>query len=197
MRSKCANLLIGLGSLLVVAALGLFLYNQQQSAAADRSAAELMTKLVSRIEQETPEEAAYPENPYEDRMDTVTVDGMEVIGYLVLPDLQVELPILADGSPENLAVAPCRYYGSVNSRNLVLMGHNYTNGFGQLAHLEQGDRLYFRDVHGVSTHYRVTLIDVLSATSVEEMIRGDFDLTLFTCTYGGKNRLTIRCDQIG
>ena len=28
------------------------------------------------------------------------------------------------------------------------------------------------------------------------MTAGDFDLTLFTCTYGGKSRVTLRCDRV-
>ena len=30
-------------------------------------------------------------------------------------------------------------------------------------------------------------------TSVQEMTDGDWDLTLFTCTVGGKSRVTVRC----
>ena len=50
------------------------------------------------------------------------------------------------------------------------------------------DTKYFLE-HG----YQVEAIDVLEATAVEEMVAGDYPLTLFTCTYGGKNRLTVRC----
>ncbi len=31
---------------------------------------------------------------------------------------------------------------------------------------------------------------------VEEMITGDWDLTLFTCTLGGQTRVTVRCQLI-
>lgn len=29
------------------------------------------------------------------------------------------------------------------------------------------------------------------------MTSGDYPLTLFTCTYGGKSRITVRCDAVG
>ena len=28
------------------------------------------------------------------------------------------------------------------------------------------------------------------------MTSGTFDLTLFTCTYGGQNRVTVYCDRL-
>ncbi len=40
--------------------------------------------------------------------------------------------------------------------------------------------------------YIVTL-DVLHPQAVDEMTVGDCDLTSFTCTVGGKSRVTIRC----
>ena len=36
---------------------------------------------------------------------------------------------------------------------------------------------------------------VVSFTAVEEMTAGEYDLTLFTCTYGGQSRVTVRCDR--
>ena len=36
-------------------------------------------------------------------------------------------------------------------------------------------------------------LEILQPTAVEEMTSGDYDLTLFTCTYGGATRFTVRC----
>ena len=44
--------------------------------------------------------------------------------------------------------------------------------------------------------YEVVGKDVLEPTAVEEMTSGDFDLTLFTCTYGGEFRVTVYCDKV-
>ena len=48
-------------------------------------------------------------------------------------------------------------------------------------------------MNGRVTRYIVEVIEVLDGTAVEEMITGDWDLSLYTCTYGGKSRLTVRC----
>ena len=67
--------------------------------------------------------------------------------------------------------------------------------FARLSALEQGDTVVFTDMDGIVTVYRVVGQDVLAPTAVEEMIAGDFDLTLFTCTYGGQSRVTVYCDR--
>ena len=48
---------------------------------------------------------------------------------------------------------------------------------------------------GLATRYEVTATEVLNPTAVEDMTSGEYDLTLFTCTYGGENRITVRCDE--
>lgn len=37
------------------------------------------------------------------------------------------------------------------------------------------------------------VVDVLAPEAVEEMKDAGNDLTLFTCTYGGASRVTVRC----
>ena len=62
--------------------------------------------------------------------------------------------------------------------------------------LELGDSVIFTDVAGVVTRYEVVGEDILAPTDVEELVSGDFDLTLFTCTYSGKNRITVYCNKV-
>lgn len=203
MRNKLADVLIKTGSIFVLIALGLCIYNQREAFKADRAVKELLPQMVAQIHEN---QAGWEKKHIGDRieylsdscameMDTITVEGHSYIGYLTLPTLKVELPILSDWSQSKLKIAPCRYTGSVNSKGFVLMGHNYAKGFGQLRNLKIGDTISFQDVNGTKTTYQVIEIDVLAASAVDEMICEDYDLTLFTCTYGGKNRFTIRCEK--
>ena len=75
------------------------------------------------------------------------------------------------------------------------MAHNYPKHFGQISDLSIGDSVVFTDMDGNVSNYSVVAKDVLSPTAVKEMTSGDFDLTLFTCTYGGKSRITVYCDR--
>lgn len=204
MKIKLSNVLIAVGSIMVLAALALFSYNQWESSQADQATMELLPKLVDEIEsnqsetigQEGPSGTESLLDPYSTVMDTVSVDGHDYIGYLMIPSLNMEQPIMSDWSMKKLKIASCRYYGSVNGNDLVLMGHNYDRGFARLSKIEIGAEVYFRDVNGITTAYKVVETDILAPTSVEEMVSGEYDLTLFTCTYGGKTRRTIRCDKI-
>ena len=76
------------------------------------------------------------------------------------------------------------------------MAHNYDRHFGPVSELKIGDPVSFTDINGITYQYEVMAIEVLSPYAVEEMTSGEYDLTLFTCTYGGKSRVTVRCDRI-
>jgi sortase A len=192
-----------LGTLLIAGALLLFLRNNTEADQASKSSASTLGKLVEQMEATTPSEPTpviqIPEvllTQEDTQMDEVYVDELPCIGYLTIPKLELVLPILSTWDYDMLQVAPCRYYGSVTGNDLVLMAHNYQSHFGNISMLETDDRLFFTDVNGITIEYSVIAQDVLSPFSVEEMISGDFDLTLFTCTYGGQSRVTIYCDRV-
>lgn len=129
-------------------------------------------------------------------MTQVVIKQYSYIGYLTIPKLRLELPIMTDWSYEHLKISPCRYSGSVMGDDLVLMAHNYARHFGKLSELSTGDEVYFTDVLGITTRYQVVGRDVLDPYAVGEMTSGEFDLTLFTCTYGGQSRVTVYCDKV-
>lgn len=110
-----------------------------------------------------------------------------------IPALELELPVMAQWSYPRLKIAPCRYYGSAAENNLVIAAHNYPRHFGGLSKLEKGDEVYFTDMEGTVWRYQVEAVDVLAPEAVEEMTDAEYGLTLFTCTYGGASRVTVRC----
>jgi sortase (surface protein transpeptidase) len=68
--------------------------------------------------------------------------------------------------------------------------------FGALHRLQAGDMVGFTDLDGTTYRYRVTAVEVLGAAAVGEMTQSGADLTLFTCTVGGKNRIAVRCESV-
>lgn len=191
-----------LGAALLCCALLLFLFNQAEAADAERNTVNLLPQLLEELPEEpqeiNPAELGIPvdfRDPALFEMTEVVIDGYAYIGYLSIPSLELELPIMADWDYDRLKVAPCRYTGSVNGEDLVLMAHNYAKHFGQLSKLSESDTVIFTDMDGITTVYEVVGQDILAPTAVEEMTSGDFDLTLFTCTYGGQSRVTVYCDR--
>ena len=129
-------------------------------------------------------------------MPTQEIDGQNYIGTLQIEALELSLPVISEWSYSRLQIAPCRYAGSVYMDNMVIAAHNYTSHFGRLKELSQGDAVTFTDIDGNIFRYRVTEIETLQPYSVKEMTSGDWDLTLFTCTIGGRTRVTVRCERV-
>lgn len=116
------------------------------------------------------------------------------MGILKIENLELELPILEKWNYELLTVAPCRYSGSVQDRNLILLGHNYKRHFGNMHTLEAGDELVFYDMNGGAFSYEVELIEILESTQLEELVTSGYDLSIFTCTPGGQKRVVLRAN---
>ena len=125
-----------------------------------------------------------------------TVNGRAYIGFVSIPALELELSVASHWDYEALNISPCRYFGSVYTDDLVLSAHNYDSHFGRLNTLQPGDEICFTDVDGNVFHYQVALVELLGSTAVEEMTASGFPLSLFTCTVGGKNRVTVRCERV-
>lgn len=196
-RTRKGEALFCLGALMIAAALGLALYNLGRQAAAGKSSDSDLQKLTEavagrRTEQASAEKELYPNL----EMPVVTIDGYDYIGWIELPALELTLPVMSEWDAARLKIAPCRYSGSVYSGDLVIAAHNYASHFGRLSTLSPGDEVIFTDADGREFRYVVADAEILPPTAVEEMTAGEWPLTLFTCTYGGRTRLTIRCDEM-
>ena len=123
------------------------------------------------------------------------IGGEDYIGVLEIPSLGLMLPVMSEWSYPRLKIAPCRYTGSAYQGNLIIAAHNYRSHFGNLKELCEGDVVCFTDMDGNVFSYEVMFLEVLQPTDVDEMESGDWDLTLFTCTVGGKSRVTVRCER--
>lgn len=117
------------------------------------------------------------------------------IGILEIPALHLRLPVLSTWSYALLKKAPCRYTGSVYLDNMVIAAHNSKAHFKKLSQLEKGDIITFTDAVGNVFSYEVAGIEILQPDQVEDMTSGHWPLTMFTCTYGGASRVTVRCEK--
>ena len=178
-----------LGAVLLAAALSLFIWNRYEDYRAGESAAE----ILSRLEEQAGD--ADTDDPYGTEMTEAMMDGYSYIGWVTIPSLGLELPVMAGWSYPQLRIAPCRYSGSTKTDDLVIAAHNYSRHFGNIKNLSPGDAVYFTDMDGETTAYEVAEVDTLNPAAVEEMTDSGYALTLFTCTYGGQSRVTVRCDR--
>lgn len=197
--NKKSKLFTYTGMVLLMSALLLTTYNlwsdRHAGHAAEQIAADLKRSVYQTLSDRKTEVEYIPSyilNP-EMSMPTQLIDAREYIGILSIPALKLELPLLSEWDYPGLKISPCRYAGSAYLNNMVVAGHNYSRHFGKLKYLTQGDSITFTDFDGNIFRYQVSELEVLSPKLISEMVTGDWDLTLFTCTFGGKSRLAVRC----
>ena len=196
-RKQRGLLSITIGLLLIAAALFLVSYNLYDELRAEQAARQAVNKLEASTNQEplaSDERTVIPDYVLSPNMEmpVETINGIDFIGVLRIPTLELELPVISEWNYPNLKTAPCRYSGSAYLNNLIICGHNYTSHFGTLKNLWEGDIATFTDMDGNVFTYKMVERETLNPTDIEGMESGNWDLTLFTCTVGGQSRVTIR-----
>lgn len=212
MNKKHGLFCIFLGTALLIAALSLVFYNSQEDKKSGKAAMEVLSELKENIPEPPTEALAEtatgddiyseyniePQTAVQDT--TMTVDEHGYIGIISIPDLGLELPVMSDWSYPNLKISPCRYKGSVFSGDMIIAAHNYRSHFGRLSELSGGETIVFTAADGRVYNYEVSQITELDGKDIEGMDFGSadsWDLTLFTCTLGGRSRVTVRAVETG
>lgn len=185
------------GAVCIALAVGLVVYNLCSDISAGNESFEALMELSENTKPRNtiPAYMTDPNIP----MPTKRIGDWDYIGVLELPSLKLVLPIIDRYSDAALQIAPARYSGSAYLDNMVIAAHNYSSHFGKLADLSLEDTIRFTDVDGNAFEYTVQELEVLQPTAVNEMIcndEGNWDLTLFTCTWGGQSRVAVRCARV-
>lgn len=198
------------GMLLIAAAFFLTLFNIYDSMRAERDAGGILHELEKEMEERLSADSFDHSGTSDGRddqvradyelfpdkeMPVIEVDGIWYIGILEIPVLDMKLPVTEEWSYANLRESLCCYSGSLYQDDLVIAGHNYRRFFRNLNHLAPGTEIRFTDVEGNVFFYQAAWTEVLESDEGKEMTMAsdDWDLTLFTCTYGGRQRMAVRC----
>lgn len=205
-KGKAGTILIVAGLLLFAAALFLTGYNLYDEYRAGTVANRVLNVLQQQTSGGSSNDMQLPENSLLDQaelpdyilnpdmeMPTEEVEGNDYIGVLEIPSLEISLPVMSEWSYPKLKISPCRYSGSAYTGNLVIAAHDYRTHFRSIKNLAAGAQVTFTDVKGRSFYYQVDAVEVLEPTAIQDMISEEWDLTLFTCTPGGRARVAVRC----
>lgn len=198
------NIMTAVGSLMILSALGLMLFNIRTSDKAGNVSHDTVQSFIEYIEEiknEENEQLSDVQGIYTG--DTVHTESINEESYfekdeirfsaiLTVPATETELPVCSSFSMEQLRNYPCIYSGSFSENNLIIAAHNYDSHFGRLKSLQTGDEAVLTDALGNTVVYTVTETEVLPGAAVTDMKSGSWDLTLFTCDLSGKNRITVR-----
>lgn len=198
------------GVLFIAAAVVLTCYNlwderqaEQNVSAAMEQVAKVIPEELKSVEEQLKDVSSLEEVEIPDyilnpdmEMPKTKVDGQEYIGVVEIPALSLTLPVISECDDEKLKISPCRYMGSAYTNDLILSGHSYKTHFRYIRTLDIGNSVIFTDMDGNRFEYEVCGIEVIPETNVEQMEVGEWDLSLFTCTYDGNSRHTVRCKLV-
>ena len=187
-----------LGVVLLLAALSLYGYNRWEDAQAGAEAQTVVQDLQEKVVEQTQSAASAPAidtSSLDPELPVVELDGYEYVGTVSIPAIGIDLPVMSEWSYPKLKISPCRQFGSSRTDDLVIAAHNYESHFGKLTSLTAGDNVTFTDMDGIVNEYVVNKVEVLDPHSVEEVEHSGYALVLYTCTYGGKTRVTVFCDR--
>lgn len=200
MKSK-AKIFTWIGKVCLLSALLLHLYNIYDNMNQDQNQKQILEQYIQETnhQQDTSliQIPDYQLNP-EMEMPEVSIPGLEeagCIGIIEIPSINIKLPVLSTWSYSLLKKAPCRYTGSIYLDNMVIAAHNSEAHFKKISNLQEGDIVTFTDAVGNVFTYTVAGIELLQPNEVDNMTNGQWPLTLFTCTYGGASRVTVRCEK--
>lgn len=212
-NSSSGRLLLLIGAILIVAALGFTGYNvwlQYEAGESSKNALDSLKEVADSAtsplisygddnqinsgskDTQTPAYLLDPNVPMPEKK----IENIAYIGILEIPALELELPVITETTYPYLKIAPCRFYGSAYLNNLVIGAHNYDTHFADIDELEKGESVIFTDVDGNVFTYQVSHSEVIDPNASEILCDGSYALTLYSCTTGGRARVMTRCEIV-
>lgn len=129
-------------------------------------------------------------------------DNYPVIGSIVVPSVDMEVPILKGVSNSALAVGAgtMKPDQKLGVGNYALAAHYFEGRdvlFGPLYNAKLGDTIYLTDLDQVY-EYRINHKETIAATDVHVIndVPGQTKLTLITCADFGYNRLAVEAEFV-
>ena len=132
--------------------------------------------------------------PSETGLPAFPANGKVYVGKLDIPALDMEMPVMDQYTRHNRKLGPSLYWGSPEEDSMVIAGFAFQGHFAPLKKLSVGDEVLYTGYLGEPLRYTVAKIEILKPSEVEEMLSGEYPLTLFTSTTGGNSRLAVRCE---
>lgn len=186
------NIYFYFGGVCIFIALIFLAHNVTEDYKVDESTKKIVSELKESVENDSNQQNRYIDNPKME-MPIKQINGYDYIGYLRIKKLSLDLPIMNEWSYPLIRVSPARFKGSIYENNMIILAHNYKAHFGYLYKLDRGDMVEFVDMDNNHFIYQVEKVEKINGDKMEELLSGNWDLTLFTCTLGGKSRVVVRC----
>ncbi len=184
-NKKRGFIFIVFGCMLILSALSMYLFNAEEDKLAGESSRALYESFAQEVKYIYPHEIEEEEK--------MELGGYPMFGSIKIESLGITLPVLDNWNYDMLKVSPCRYTGSLDGKDLIIMGHNYKSHFKPLEEISEGADVIFTDIGGNEYTFTVAALEMLDKTDVDKLDTKQYPLTLFTCNYSGQGRIVVRC----
>ena len=160
------------------------------------------------IEEVTDTDAINDNRQVLDKFNTIykTSKGTQyrVDSILNIPSLEIRYPVISECTTELLKISLNKFWGRGPNEigNYCIVGHNYDGKdifFGKLHKLQNGDIVELQDKTGRTLKYEVYnkfIVVPADTDCTSQQTNGKREMTLITCSDGGKTRLIVKCREI-
>ncbi|MBQ7410299.1 MAG: sortase [Clostridia bacterium] len=127
-------------------------------------------------------------------------NGYDVLGKIIIEDLDVEQYILDSTEDAALDNGVIRLYGGSlnNYGNFCIAGHNKSGVFEKLSEMEVGDFFTIVEPDLKETKYKITEIYSAEADDLKCLLQDDekIEITLITCENASTTRLIVKAEEV-
>ncbi len=198
MKSKAGIFLMLAGGAAIIFSLIIIAENIRLDSQGKKNSENVLNILESEISSyfEDENNITYTDGNGLKKSKTISVDNNYYSGIIDIPEIGIKLPVMSEWNYDNLNISPCLFYNDEKNNRKIIAGHNYSSHFGKLKQLKQGDYIIFTNADNKRVIYKVLQTEILGSTDTDKMLGGDdWNLTLFTCSLSGYERVTVRCIQ--
>ena len=148
MNKKISAVVTLVGLILIMCAMAVLFHNKKEDNLAQKSSNTVLSSLKEKIEESNLK--------ISDVEKDLNKDLNQYDGYIKIPKLNLELPVMKKPTQANLKKSPCIYSGTAKDSNLIIAAHNYSAHFGKINQLENGDKVQYTDLQNNTYNYCVT-----------------------------------------
>ena len=198
MKSKTGIFLMLAGGAAIIFSLIIIAVNIRLDSQGKKNSENVLNILESEISSYSEDEnnITYTDGNGLKKSKTISVDNNYYSGIIDIPEIGIKLPVMSEWNYDNLNISPYLFYNDEKNNRKIIAGHNYSSHFGKLKQLKQGDYIIFTNAENKRVIYKVLQTEILGSTDTDKMLGGDdWNLTLFTCSLSGYERVTVRCIQ--
>ena len=177
MRGKRLTLgLLILGMMLIIGSVGYYAwmcYSVKENAADAKKTVDKMYLLMPELTNGVPDERSNT------TMSSLEIDGDSFVGIIEVPVYESKLPIYASWDTDKLNRFPCRFFGSVYNKTLIIGGSENDGQFDFITQISRGDSVCITDTMGVRYTFQVSSIRRCKDISADKLLSEESSLVFF------------------